>query len=151
MGRFAGICVAGATLALTFSAAGCGDDPDKSDERRTFADASDTTAPTRQPSRRHPRTRSRATSRARRTPPGSTRSPATTPLPRARSRRRSSRSTFGTKRSWSIVPSSEIRAPASRRSCGRTRRSSSEIVDVSSTQVTQEDALLDVGLAPTAR
>jgi hypothetical protein len=45
MGRFARISVAGATLALAFSVAGCGDDPDLSDERRTFADASETPEP----------------------------------------------------------------------------------------------------------
>ena len=46
MGRFARIYVAGATFALALFAAGCGDDPDSSDERRTFADAGESTEPT---------------------------------------------------------------------------------------------------------
>ncbi len=44
MGRSARICIAAASLALALSTAGCGDDPDASDQRRTLAETDGSTA-----------------------------------------------------------------------------------------------------------
>jgi hypothetical protein len=46
MGRFARICVTTATLAVALVTAGCSDDPDPDDDRRTVVDASRTTKST---------------------------------------------------------------------------------------------------------
>ncbi len=147
IGRCVRICGAGATLALALTAAGCGDDPDSSDERRTFADASETTEPA---------TSSEPTAEIEDDDPAAAYAAWVNALARqdaaAACALQAPEFTIDLRFEAILVDRAELGDPCTgfEAILWEDPEFDSEIVDISSTQVTQEDALLAVGLSDSA-